>query len=212
MSALRNTLPSSLRARLTSRAASFVTFGGVALTTFAAACADAPSAPAQDALQPTAAPSYTMLSSAATASVLTRVTPLSRPVQASAVIGSAGGTLTLPSTGLTLTVPAGAVSRATTFTVSAPAGGGVWYDFEPSGAKFAQPLVITQDLRSANMSGVARSALEGAYFMDGTRNENSGTAKVTEVLPVAINATGTALSFRVTHFSGYMVSTGRSDF
>ena len=209
MSPLRNTLPSSLRARLTSRAASLATFGVVALTSFAAACADAPSAPVQSAMQPGDAPAYAMLSTAATASVLTRVTPLSRPVQASAVIGSEGGTLTLPATGLTLTVPAGAVSRATTFTVSAPAGGGVWYDFEPSGARFAQPLTITQDLRSANMSGVVKSAVEGAYFTDGTRSETSKTAKVTEVLPVTFNATGTALSFKVTHFSGYMVSTGR---
>jgi hypothetical protein len=209
MSPLRNTLPSSLRARIASRAASVATFGVVVVTSFAAACADAPSAPVQDGMQPTAAPSNTMLSYAATASVLTRVTPLSRPVQASAVIGSAGGTLTVPSTGLTLTVPAGAVSQATTFTVSAPAGGGVWYDFQPSGARFAQPLVITQDLRSANMYGVSRSALEGAYFMDGTRNETSKTARVTEVLPVTFNSTGTAVSFKVTHFSGYMVSTGR---
>ena len=209
MSPLRNSSPSSLRTRLTGGAASFVTLGAVAMTTFAAACADAPSAPRQDAKQPGDAPAFAMLSAPATASVLTRLTPLSRPVQASAVIGSEGGTLSLPTTGLTLRVPAGAVNRPTTFTVSAPAGDGVWYDFGPSGAKFAQPLVITQDLRSANLSGVTRSAMEGAYFTDGTRSETSKTAKVTEVLPVTFNGTGTALSFKVTHFSGYMVSTGR---
>jgi hypothetical protein len=47
--------------------------------------------------------------------------------------------------------------------------------------------------------------------MSGSRNESAGTAKVTEALPITFNATGTELSFKVTHFSGYMVSTGRLD-
>jgi hypothetical protein len=59
---------------------------------------------------------------------------------------------------------------------------------------------------------VAPSALQGGYFVDGSRSEATGTAKVTEVLPVTFNSTYTALSFQVTHFSGYMVSTGRSDY
>ena len=53
-------------------------------------------------------------------------------------------------------------------------------------------------------------ALEAAYFVKGSADERTKTAKVTEVLPVTFNSMGTELSFKVTHFSGYMVSTGRT--
>jgi hypothetical protein len=202
--------------RPTPRAASLLSLCAVALTGLAA-CADGPvapvaDAPSADAPAPSATPSHAVLSAPTTARVLTRATPLSRAVSVSAVIGSAGGVMTVPMTGLTLTVPAGAVRVPTTFTISAPAGAGVWYEFGPSGAKFDVPLTITQDLRGTNAAGIARSAFEGAYFVDGTRNESTKSARVTEVLPVTFNGTGTALSFKVTHFSGYMVSTGRTSY
>jgi hypothetical protein len=182
---------------------------GAALATLAA-CSDAPSAP-RAPLAPGNAPQASVLSSPVTARVLLRSTPLVFSVRVSASIGKAGGSINVPGTGLTLVVPSGAVSAPTTFTISAPAGRNVWYEFGPSGAKFAVPLVIRQDLSKTNLLGLDRSRFEGGYFMSGSRNESAGTAKVTEALPITFNATGTELSFKVTHFSGYMVSTGRLD-
>jgi hypothetical protein len=206
MSLLRHT------AGLLRRPTTLTTLGAIALSGLAA-CADAPSAPAAasaESLAPSEAPQFALLSSAQTANVLTRSSALSYSVRVAQTIGSAGGTITVPSTGLTLVVPAGAVSAPTTFTISSPAGRGVWYDFGPSGAKFAVPLVIKQDLRGMALTGLDRRQFEGAYYVDGTRSETTRTAKVTEVLPVTFNATGTELTFKVTHFSGYMVSTGRT--
>jgi hypothetical protein len=139
--------------------------------------------------------------------VLTRTTPLANELRVVATIGSAGGTISIPQTGLTVNVPAGAVSRATQITVTAPRGAGVWYEFGPSGTRFAAPLTLTQDLRATN--ALRGATFEAGYFVDGTLDHVRGTAPVKEFLPVTMNGTATALSFKVTHFSGYMVSTGR---
>jgi hypothetical protein len=188
--------------------------GAVAIVMLAG-CADGPSAPAAP-LAPSDAPSSGLLSSVLgavvgdLASVLQRPTALSAPVQATALIGSEGGTLTLPGTGLTLRVPAGAVRRPTQFSITAPAGRGIWYEFGPSGSKFDVPLVITQALPSTLLGGLLGGPkLDAVYFADGTLNEKTGTALAKEIIPITVNATGTLASFKVTHFSGYMVSTGR---
>jgi hypothetical protein len=189
--------------------------GGAIALTVLGACADGPTAPAAP-LQPTAQPSAGLLgdllgtTTTTLATVLTRSTPLSAPVSVAAVIGSEGGRLTVPGTGLTLTVPAGAVRTPTRFTITAPAGRGIWYEFGPSGARFDVPLVVTQELPLTLLSGLLGSTkIDAVYFADGTQNESTGTAVAKEVLPITLNATGTRATFKVTHFSGYMVSTGR---
>lgn len=192
--------------------------GAVALTTLTG-CADAPLTAPERALTPTAQPQHGLLENLVSASVLTRLVPLGTTYRASAVIGSAGGRVHLPQTGLTLTVPAGAVSGPTTFTVTAPAGAGVWYEFGPSGARFAKPLTVTQDVRFTALSALtalssltarfAPPALEAGYFVDGTQDDATGTAVVQEFLPVTLDTKRLEVRFQVNHFSGYMVSTGR---
>ena len=204
----------ALRTPSTARLA--LTAGAVSLTALGA-CADGPAAPTAAPLAPTAAPQSGLLSNllnvtvGGLATVLQRPTALTAPVTVSATIGTAGGSLSVPGTGLTLTVPAGAVQKATTFTITAPAGRGIWYEFGPSGSRFAVPLVVTQELPATLLGGLLGPAkLEAVYFADGTQNEATGTALAKEVLPISFNAPGTKATFRVTHFSGYMVSTGRS--
>lgn len=206
MSTRRNASARTVRARRPRRVLAGVT--SVVAAAVVAACADAPTgSPAG----PLARPRLEVVSPAVKANVLTRVAPLTGLHKAIAIIGSDGGTFSLPSVGLTVVVPAGAVKRPTTITVTAPEGPGVWYDFGPSGTTFALPLTVTQDLRGTNFNALPRTAkMEAGYFVDGTLDDLSGTALVQEFLPVTVSGTGTSLSFKVSHFSGYMVSWGRS--
>jgi hypothetical protein len=189
-------------------------FVAVALAVGATACADierAPSAPeiADNVHQ---AP----LSLAKNPSKKVKVngvewrTTLKSDVSASALIGSAGGVLTLPVTGLRLVVPAGAVSRPTQFGVTAIAGKLVAYDFEPAGSTFPVALRVEQDLAFVDMKHLTQTGALAGYFpgradLDQTR----ATASVAEVIPVTWSPT--TLSFPVSHFSGYIVSWGRGD-
>ena len=128
-----------------------------------------------------------------------------------ATIGRAGGTITLPKSGLTVVVPYGAVSSYTTFTITAPAGNAVAYDFQPHGIKFAAPLVVTQDLTKLTYSLSSGQQLRAGYYGEGSLDLTNNTALVTEIFPVAFNSAGTRATFKIGHFSGYMMSTGLTD-
>ncbi len=139
---------------------------------------------------------------------VTRAVPLSQDVSVSAVIGADGGTISIPEAGLTLVVPAGAVTSSTTFTATALAGRLVAYEFEPHGTKFAVPLQFTQDLRKVSLVGTLTSPLlDGAYFTDKTRlNQTVGIAAVSEILPATVDLLKMRVGFPINHFSGYLVS------
>src|SRR5438046_173787 len=78
----------------------------------------------------------TILSTPATVNVVTRNTPLSQSLSTSAVIGAFGGVLSIPGAGLTIVVPAFALSSPTRITVTAVAGNQVAYEFAPHGIHF----------------------------------------------------------------------------
>ena len=206
MSLLTRLRPPS-RIHSTRLAATLLGAGAVGL----AACADAPTAPAPRAAYATSTTTSTSTTPLYEAAALTRPSAIGAQ-QASAVIGPAGGTLTLTSAGITVVVPPNAVSKLTTFTVTAPSGTGVWYEFQPQGARFAVPLQVTQSLRATNynaLSSTQRAALRVGYFKDGTINTRSNSAPIYEELPLTIDATLTKATFKISHFSGYMMSTGR---
>jgi len=139
---------------------------------------------------------------------VTRSTPLATNLSASAVIGKAGGTITIPQAGLTLVVPPGAVTANTKFTATALAGRVVAYEFEPHGTKFAVPLQFTQDLRKVSLlSALTAPLMDGAYFTDsGNINQSFGLAVVTELLPATVDLLHSRVTFPIKHFSGYLVS------
>jgi hypothetical protein len=139
---------------------------------------------------------------------VTRVAPLAQDISVSAVIDKDGGTISIPDAGLTLVIPAGAVTSGTKFTATALAGRLVAYEFEPHGTKFAVPLQFTQDLRKVSLVGTLTAPLlDGAYFTDAARlNQTSGIAAVSEVLPATVDVLRTRVGFPINHFSGYLVS------
>ncbi len=165
----------------------------------------APVAPAPSAVA--ASPDYLLsglLSSPTTVTPLKRTTPLASPVSASAYIGPLGGFITVPHTGLTVLVPALALSSRQLITVTALAGSDVAYEFAPHGLKFPVPLVATQALGStqAGTGLIDPKLLFVGYFKDATKDN-----LISEVLNVGVSA-GAAV-FPIWHFSGYIVASGR---
>ena len=141
---------------------------------------------------------------------VTRYQPLTQDLTVTATIGSEGGSFALPEAGLTVTVPAGAVSEPVTFKATARRGAIVAYDFEPSGG-FAVPLEVTQDLyytswhHQADLTDVFAGYYTGPTALD----DEQGEAEVSEVPPSTVDVEKCKVSFAVSHFSGYVIATGR---
>lgn len=186
----------------------------IAALSFTAACAsDSISAPSA-AAGPSAAKDGligTVLSLLTPVQGITRTTSLNAPVSASVKFTSAGGVIAIPSLGLKVTVPAGAIPTSSmTITVTALAGNTVAYDFQPHGTKFLKPLRMEQSLVGTNLQNtLLKPTLYGAYFENNSQvNTSTGSAMINELLS-AVTFSNT-VSFNINHFSGYMVSTGRS--
>jgi len=139
-----------------------------------------------------------------------RNTPLEAAIKRSASIGILGGVISIPEAGLEVIVPPGAVLSHTTFTVTAPAGYAVAYEFGPHGARFLAPLIVEQDLRDTQAYGNLKilGSLEAGYFTD--LNSVGITGLISEVLPVLYNPITAKARFTVGHFSGYLVTAGRT--
>ena len=88
----------------------------------------------------------------------------------------------------------------------------VAYDFEPHGTVFKRPLVFMQKLTGTDWLRVLLSgrSLSGAYFKDTKQvDKKNGSAMVDQTYGASIF--NESVSFSITHFSGYMVSTGRAE-
>lgn len=130
-------------------------------------------------------------------------------------VGPAGRTVHSPATGLTITVPPGAVSAPTHITVTAQRGATVAYRFEPHGLQFAQPLQLIQSLRGIRLGRASAGVpqLIGGYFATDTLAADAvtGNARVIEVLPVQIDVHAHDAILSVRHFSGYTVASAADD-
>ena len=142
-----------------------------------------------------------------------RLVPMPQNVTVSATITADGGSLEIKEAGLKLDVPPGAVVEPTTITVTALAGRAVAYEFGPSGSRFLVPLAVQQSLRGLDWYDVPRPArYEAAYLADMSQlDATRGEAVVNEFLPLTWDYLGSKMRFNVSHFSGYMISTGRVD-
>lgn len=139
-----------------------------------------------------------------TTTPLHRTTPLAAAVTVSQLVGPDGGTLAIPAAGVTVTVPAGALDRATTITMTARAGSLLAYDFAPHGITFAKPLTLTQSLAGTSATLLGAPTLRLGYYTDASLL-SATTATVTELLGGVVNTLGWSFSAPVRHFSGYLV-------
>ena len=146
--------------------------------------------------------------------VVTWDTPVTTAQTASASIGLLGGQISLPGLGLTVIVPAFAVTSTTTITVTAVPGSQVAYEFEPHGLRFNAPVIVRQSLggtTAAQRNGIIPGVLYGGYFADvSALNQLNGTALVDEILRVSIDRVLGSATFSILHFSGYLLGTGES--
>jgi hypothetical protein len=167
---------------------------------------DSPVAP-ESSIAPTAASNSLLGLSTTTVKALQRTTPLATPLNASAYIGVLGGKLAIPGAGITVVVPPLALTSTKLVTVTALAGSNVAYEFAPHGTTFLVPLVVTQDLRytQAKSGGLINPlSLFVGYFPD-----DKNILSVTELLNINLNLLNQTAVFTVTHFSGYIVASGR---
>ena len=187
------------------RILAFVAAGALLIN--ACGSSDSPVAPRQSA--PSTPASRALLSSSIAVTPLKRTTPLAKPITASASIGVLGGRLAIPGAGLTVIVPPLALKSTKVVTITALAGSNVAYTFEPHGTTFLVPLVVTQDLRNTDArtgGSINPLSLFVGYFPD-----NKKVLSVTELLNVGVNLLNQSAVFTVTHFSGYIVASGRQD-
>ena len=139
---------------------------------------------------------------------LQRTQALAAPITVTKAIGPDGGTLSIPTAGVTVTVPRGALAATTTITMTARAGTLVAYDFAPHGITFAKPLVFSQQLRGTNATLLSAPLLGIGYYEDASLLTKTG-GLVSELLGGTVNTLTWTFTSTIPHFSGYMVSCGR---
>ena len=122
-----------------------------------------------------------------------------------------GGWFSIPEAGLYIYVPANAVSEPMTISAKALTGDLMAYEFGPHGTKFNVPLQMYQDLGLAHISAhTDLSKFEVGYFADdNTLDYRTDKVAVNEFIPTGIVFEGRAVRFEVSHFSGYVIATGR---
>ena len=143
-----------------------------------------------------------------------RQQPMTSEVSWSFDVDAQGTTVRHQSTGLTITVPAGAVAGPTHITVFAQRGAPLAYRFEPHGLQFAQPLQLTQSLHGLLLGGASQPIprLVAGYFADDSlATDTAGNARVIEILPVQIDVRAHNAILSIRHFSGYTVASAVSD-
>lgn len=199
--------------------------GAMAVVSLAlvAACSSEPtSAPSSPLAAPASAPSADLLGGlvgGVTSTVnklltavfgVQRTSPLASSITVTKTIGSAGGSLSIPQAGVTVTVPSGALASNTVITMTARAGSLVAYDFSPHGVVFAKPLVFTQSLSGTNASVLTAPLLQLGYYSDPSLLTAVG-GLVSELLSGNVNLLTWTFTSKIPHFSGYMVAMGRGE-
>jgi hypothetical protein len=180
---------------------------------FATACSPERAAAPTSVQAPVAAASGDLLGTVTSTLGLTsknglqRTTALAAPITVQQTIGIYGGTLSIPAAGVSVYVPAGAVSRPTLITMTARAGTLVAYDFEPHGIVFNKPLVFTQRLSGTKVSILQAPLLKLGYYSDPSLLGQT-TALVSDLIGGLINVLTWTFTAPIKHFSGYIVLCG----
>ena len=135
---------------------------------------------------------------------LQRNTPLADDITVSKTIGVAGGTLSIPAAGVTVTVPYGALASNTVITMTARKGSLLAYDFSPHGVVFAKPLVFTQKLSGTSATLLGAPFIKLGYYTDAGLLGDT-TALVAQILGGVVNLLNWSFTAPIPHFSGYLL-------
>lgn len=134
-------------------------------------------------------------------------------IRVSQVVDQSGGHISMPETGFTMDIPAGALTAPLTVTVTAD-DKYVAYKMEPTGTQFQKDVTITQELRNTTVAGQPlRTQLYAAYIADDNA-KLSGKVPVLEIEPsTTIFSTlnpllPAAQVWIIRHFSRYMLASG----
>ena len=134
-------------------------------------------------------------------------------ITVSKAIDQTGGTISIPETGFSMDIPAGALSGPLTITVSADTRY-VAYKMEPSGTQFAKDVTVTQSLSNTTVAGAPLgSQIYAAYIADDSLSL-SGKVPVAEIEPstTIFSTTNSRLPvaqvWTIRHFSRYMLASG----
>jgi hypothetical protein len=141
---------------------------------------------------------------------LQRSTPLAQDVTWSFTAGPAGAASSNASVGLTIVIPANALSTTRTITVTALAGAPVAYRFEPH-LVFNKKIYLTQNLNGTSVGLLGSLLLKGAHFPGSTPVYTSGgLAIVDEIVSGLTLPWAQTVTIGVNHFTGWIVGTGYS--
>jgi hypothetical protein len=134
-------------------------------------------------------------------------------VRVSKTIDASGGIISIPTTGLTISFPAGAVAAPITITITADEKY-VAYKMAPAGTQFLKDVTVTQSLSTTEFSGrPLRSPLFAAYIAN-DRVQLSGNVPVDELEPSQTIFSSLnplipiAHVWIIRHFSRYMLASG----
>jgi len=181
---------------------------------FAACSSESTSLPSAPNVAFSRAPVKSPLSATTAALTLTtgaqRTSALPSSLTVMQAIGIAGGTLSIPQAGVTITVPAGALAATTLISMTARAGTVIAYDFAPHGTRFAKPIVFTQTLAGTNVPAALAPLLTLGYYADETDLTTFG-GSVSEFIAGLSNLANGSFTSSISHFSGYMVACGRGE-
>ena len=142
--------------------------------------------------------------------VLRRNTPLSVDLSVTRTIGPEGGLLEIEGAGIAFVIPQNALGKATTITMSAPAGDAMVVDFAPYGLELEVPAMIrvrgegtrAEELILQKGNGAELDSVLGVHY---NGNPDTGVEPL-ESIDTYVN--DGAIVFVVRRLSGYVVATG----
>ena len=125
-------------------------------------------------------------------------------------VGPEGRIVTHAASGLTISIPSGAVAAETRITVTALKGPHMSFRFAPHGLQFAAPVELRLPLNRLKLKRDPFSypRLVGGYFREDSLavEASTGIARVAEVLPLSVDMKTKVLRLEIHHFSGYTVA------
>ena len=159
---------------------------------------------------------YSMLSSGTKARAVRWGSSHSRVEQtASAYIGLDGGTLSIPGSDFTMTIPSGALSSPTTITIVAESGPYVSYQMLPHGLKFLKPVTAVQGLWNTALYGTdAGNAIRTAYLpeesdtIDADDSASPSELQATTTYFYGAQPVAETQVVSINHFSRYILISG----